>query len=207
MARERAKKDEVEDDADSAVAVEGGEDEAPQKLELDVQFTSPSACERHVTVTISRPDIDRYFDNAFGEMMPTAAVPGFRIGRAPRKVVEHRFRDEVAEQVKSALLLDSLEQISNEERFTAISEPDFDLEAVEVPKEGPMTFEFTIEVRPEFDLPKWKGLKLTRPVREFTDPDVAEQMEQMLSRYGQLAPFEGKASEGDYLSVNITATA
>ena len=75
-----------------------GEDEPKQKLELDVQVTNPSACERHVTVTIARDDIDRYFDEAFGEMMPTAAVPGFRIGRAPRKVVEHRFRDEVSDR-------------------------------------------------------------------------------------------------------------
>jgi trigger factor len=158
-------------------------------------------------VTISRADIDRYFDDAFGELMPTAAVPGFRAGRAPRKIVENRFRDEVSDQVKSALLLDSLEQISQEQRFTAISEPNFDLEAVEVPKEGPMTFEFTIEVRPEFELPKWKGLKLNRPVREFTDADVDEQLEQMLSRYGQLVPHDGPAEEGDYVSVNITTTA
>ena len=104
-------------------------------------------------------------------------------------------------------MLDSLEQISEEQRFTAISEPNFDLEAVEVPKDGPMTFEFTIEVRPEFDLPKWKGLKLKRPVREFTDADIDEQLEQMLARYGQLVPHEGAAAEGDYVSVNITATA
>jgi trigger factor len=208
MAHERAEDEKVEDEAQSgAVAVENGEDEPPQKLELDVQITNPSACERHVTVTISRADIDRYFDNSFGEMMPTAAVPGFRIGRAPRKVVEHRFRDEVSDQVKSALLLDSLEQISEEQRFTAISEPNFDLEAVEVPKDGPMTFEFTIEVRPEFELPKWKGLKLNRPVREFTDADIDEQLEQMLARYGQLVPIEGAASEGDYVSANITCTA
>src|SRR3954464_296434 len=208
MARDRAEDDKVEDE-EGGVAVEKdgeGEDEAAQPLELDVQVTSPSACERHVTVTISRADIDRYFDDAFGEMMPSAAVPGFRIGRAPRKVVEHRFRDEVSDQVKSALLLDSLEQISEEQRFTAISEPNFDLEAVEVPREGPMTFEFTIEVRPEFDLPQWKGLKLNRPVREFTDADVDAQLEQMLSRYGQLVPFEGEAAEGDYLSANITTT-
>jgi trigger factor len=207
MAPDRAEKEEVEEEADSAVAVEGGEDEAKEKLDLDVQVTNPSACERHVEVTISRADIDRYFDDAFGEMMPTAAVPGFRIGRAPRKVVENRFRDEVSDQVKSALLLDSLEQISEEQRFTAISEPNFDLEAVEVPKEGPMTFEFTIEVRPEFDMPEWKGLKLNRPVRDFTDADVEEQLSQMLARYGQLVPFDGAASEGDYVSVNITSTA
>lgn len=208
MARKSSENEEVEDEKDdAAVAVEAeGEEKADEPLQLDVQVASPSACERHVTVTISRDDIERYFDDAFSEMMPTAAVPGFRIGRAPRKVVENRFRDEVSDQVKSALLLDSLEQISEEQRFTAISEPDFDLEAVEVPKEGPMTFEFTIEVRPEFDLPKWKGLKLNRPVRDFTDTDVEEQLEQMLARYGQLVPFDGEASDGDYLSVNITSS-
>ena len=89
MARERAKDDKVEDEEESgAVAVDTeGEDKPKEKLELDVQVTNPSACERHVTVTIARGDIERYFDDAFGEMMPTAAVPGFRIGRAPRKVV------------------------------------------------------------------------------------------------------------------------
>jgi trigger factor len=199
----------MDDDEQSAgVAVDTAEEPAEiKRLDLDVQVASPSACERHVTVTISRSDIDRYFDDAFGEMMPNAAVPGFRIGRAPRKVVEHRYRDEVSDQVKSALLLDSLDQISQDQRFTAISEPDFDLEAVEVPKEGPMTFEFTIEVRPEFDLPKWRGLTLKRPTRDFSDADINEQLEQMLSRYGQLAPHDGSAEEGDYLSVNITASA
>jgi trigger factor len=130
MSPERTDDDELAGAGESAgLAVEAdeGAEEETQPLQLDVQVTSPSACERHVTVTISRADIERYLDDAFGEMMPTAAVPGFRIGRAPRKVVENRFRDEVTEQVKSALLLDSLEQISKEERFTAISEPDFDL--------------------------------------------------------------------------------
>lgn len=202
--------DENEADAPpGGVATEVADEQAEEKdepLDLHVELTSPSACERHVTVTISRADVDRYLDDAFGELMPTAAVPGFRIGRAPRKIVESRFRDEVTEQVKGTLLLDCLEQISSEQHFTAISEPEFDLEAVEVPKEGPMTFEFTIEVRPEFDLPKWKGLKLNRPVRKFSEADVDQQIEQMLSRYGQLVPHEGTAAEGDYLSLNIAST-
>ena len=139
-------------------------------------------------------------------MMPTAAVPGFRIGRAPRAIVEHRFKEQVTDQVKSSLLMDSLEQISEDKTFTAISEPNFDLEAVEVPSDGPMTFEFTIEVRPEFDLPEWHGLKLKRLVREFTDADVDQQIEQMLARYGQLVPFDGPATEGDYVTANIIST-
>ena len=189
-----------------AVEAEPG-DEQVEPLQLEVQIAAPSACERRVTVTISRPDIDRYYDDAFSELMPAAAVPGFRIGRAPRKIVEHRFRDEVTKQVKSSLLMDSLGQIGDEKRFVAIGEPEFDLEAVDVPKEGPMTFEFSIEVRPEFEMPKWKGLKLQRLVRKFTDEDVDLQLEKMLSRYGQLAPHDGPAEEGDFLTANITCTA
>src|SRR5690606_15535272 len=151
--------------------------EAP-RLDLIVDVASPSACQRHVTVTVSRADIDRYFDDAFSNLVPKANVPGFRTGRAPRKLVENRFRDEIADQVKGSLLMDSLEQLGEDKLFTAISEPEFDLEAIEVPETGPMTFEFDIEVRPEFDMPQWRGLKLRRPVREFTDKDIDQQLAQ-----------------------------
>ena len=196
-------------DIDDDLGLEAGdglqEDEENQPLHLEVEVSSPSDCERHVTVTVSRKDIDRYMEGAFSEMMTTANVPGFRAGRAPRKLVENRYKKEVAEQIKSSLLMDSLTQISEEQSFTAISEPDLKLDAVEIPDEGPMTFEFDIEVRPEFEMPPWRGLKLNRPVHEFTDEDVDRQLEKMLTRFGQLAPYDGPAGEGDYLTVNIVS--
>ena len=121
------------------------------------------ACERHVTVTVSREDIDRYFDNEFSELMTSAQVPGFRVGHAPRRLIEARFRKDVADRVKSALLMDSIGQVNEREDLSPISEPDFTFEAVELPDEGPMTFEFDLEVRPEFDVPEWKGLKIEPP--------------------------------------------
>jgi trigger factor len=184
-------------------AAEASETEEEQPLNLEVTVGRPSACERHVTVTIAREDIDRYLDEAYSEMMPTAAVPGFRPGRAPRKLVESRFRKEIAEQVKGSLLMDSLGQISEQGEFTPISEPEFDLDAIEVPEAGPMTFEFRIEVRPEFDLPEWRGLRIRRPVHEFTEEDIDRQLEQMLARYGNLVPQDGPAETGDYLTLNI----
>ncbi|MCH2114541.1 MAG: trigger factor [Pirellulales bacterium] len=179
------------------------EDDVLQKLNLEVQIVSPSACQRHLTVTVAREDIDRYLNDVFSTMMPEANVSGFRAGRAPRKLVENRYKKEAGEQIKSSLLMDSLSQICEEESFIAIGEPELNLEAVEVPDEGPMIFEFDIEVRPDFDLPKWKGLKLKRPVRDFTDEDVDQQLEKMLTRFGQLVPLEGPAQGGDYLTVNI----
>ena len=57
--------------------------------------------------------------------------------------------------------------------MSAISEPDLKMDAIKLPDEGPMTYEFDLEVRPEFDLPEWKGLAIERPVREFTDEESA----------------------------------
>lgn len=178
------------------------EQETPS-LDLIVDIATPSACERHVTVTVSRADIDRYFDDAFGELVPTASVPGFRVGRAPRKIVESRFKQEVADQVKGSLLMDCLEKIGEDKHFAAISEPEIDLEAVEVPDTGPMTFEFDIEVRPEFEMPQWKGLGIARPMHEFTDQDVDQQLESMLTRYAQLVPTKEAAKPGDYVTMAV----
>jgi trigger factor len=188
---------------DTPVADETAAEEE-QKLNLSIKVDSPSACQRHVTVTVPREDIDRYFDKAFSELMESAAVPGFRAGRAPRKLIEARYRKDVVEQVKGSLLMDSMEQITEGETFSAISEPDFDLEAVEVPEDGPMTFEFDIEVRPEFDVPKWEGLGVERPVKEITAKDVDKRLEQILAQHGKLVPFAGGASSGDYISCNLT---
>ncbi len=183
----------------------GDQAEADQpRLDLQVQIDKRGACERHISVTVAREDIDRYFDKEYTEMMPKAEVPGFRPGRAPRKLIEAKFRKDVAERVKSALLMDSLSQVNEDEDLSAISEPDIDLEAVEIPDEGPMTFEFKLEVRPEFDLPKWKGLQVEKPIREFSDADIDGALQNVLANRGRLVPKEGPAESGDYLTTNLT---
>ncbi len=193
-------------DAELADAPDSEQSEEKEKLDLKVEIASPSACQRHVTVTVSRPDIDRYLDEAFTEMMPKANIPGFRPGRAPRKLVESRFRKDVAEQIKGSLLLDSMTQVTEDQEFSAISEPDFDFDAVEVPDEGPLTFEFNIEVRPEFEMPKWKGLKLDKPVKTFAKADVDQHLGTILERHAVLEPFDGEAEDGDYLICNMRFT-
>ena len=179
------------------------EDESP-KLDLQVGVEQRGACERHVTVTVSRGDIDRYFDKQYTELVENADVPGFRHGHAPRKLIESRFRKDVGEQVARALVVDAIDQANKDEKLTAISEPDLDIDAVKLPDEGPLTFEFNLEVRPDFDVPQWKGLLIEKPIREFTEKDVDGQLQKLLARFGRLVPHEGAASVGDYLTINLT---
>jgi trigger factor len=119
-------------------------------------------------------------------------------------LVEHRFRKDIGDQVKGSLLMDSMSQITEDENFSAISEPDFDPGAVQIPDDGPLTFEFDLEVRPDFELPRWEGLSIERPMRDFTDKDVDVRLEQILTRYGRLVPKDGAAKSGDYITTNLT---
>jgi trigger factor len=180
------------------------EEEKPEPLKLEVKVDNRSTCERHVTVTVAREDIDRYFDKEFSELMPKAHVPGFRPGHAPRKLVENRFRKDIADKVKGDVIMNALTQVNEEQKLSAISEPDFDFEAVELPDEGPLTFEFDLEVRPEFEMPQWRGLKIDKPVREFNNADVEETLKSVLARRGRLVPFDGPAASGDYITANLT---
>jgi trigger factor len=188
---------------------EGGEDEEEEgeeekiPLHLETKVEQRSTCERHITVTVAADDVKRYYEEQYAELKSSAQVPGFRPGHAPLKLVKARFRKDVKEQVKSKLLMDSIAQISEDEDLAAISEPEFKLDAVVLPDEGPLVFEFDLEVRPEFDLPQWKGLRLERPVRQFTDADVDAALQNLLARYGSLTPKDGPAERGDYVTTNL----
>jgi len=185
---------------------EGQEEKEKQRLSLEVKIDSPSACERHVTVTVAQEDVARYLKEAFNELSPKAELPGFRPGRAPRKLVESRFKDQIADQVKGKILMDSLSQLSDDHQFTAISEPDFNMDSVQLPDDGPMVFEFDIEVRPEFDLPQWKGLTLERPDHKYSDKDVDKRLQQLLGRYGALEAHEGPIEAGHFVTVTLKAS-
>ncbi len=172
-------------------------------LQLDVKVTSVSACERHVVVTIPKDEVSRYVKNAFDEVVPKAELPGFRAGKAPRKLIESRFKTEVAEQVKSTLIMESLQQVTEGDHFSAISEPQFDYKAVQVPSDADFRYEFDIEVRPDFDTPKWEGLELNRIVCNLSDEDIDKQTARTLSRMVPGSAVDGEAQAGDSLVLNI----
>lgn len=173
-------------------------------LQLDVKVNSPQACVRDVVVTVPEPEVKRYLKEAYDELVPEAQVPGFRSGRAPRKLVEKQFKDRVVEQVKGKLLMDSLSQVTESEEFSAISEPDFDYNSIPEPGEGSFSFQFSIEVRPEFETPNWKGMALTKPVEKIGDEEVTEALERVLKDRATYEATDEPAALGDRLVVNMT---
>ena len=178
-----------------APETEAAEAEAPAKLSQQVVITDAGPCKKHVKVTVDRSAINTRMDEKFSDLMVKnpAHVPGFRPGKAPRKIVVKKFFKEISAEVKNEVLMASLEQLAEEQTLSPLSPPELDPSKVLIP-EGetePMVYEFNIEVRPEFDLPDYKGLKIRRPVHTFTPDDIARETKRLLEPYGTLAPKEG----------------
>ena len=189
-------------DADS-VAV------APEETRLrqSVEIRDAGPCKKHVKVTVEREQIDELFDEKFTELVRSnqPQVRGFRPGKAPRKLIEKQYRDSVAEEVKRQVLMASLEQLANDNLVAPLSPPELDPNAISIPATGPFVYEFEIEVRPEFELPNYKGLKIRRPVHTFTDDEVRAEKARMLEPYGQLVPKEPPVvALNDYVVADVT---
>lgn len=186
-------------------AAETPEVAGPYKMNLTVDIENAGPCRKHVKVTVSGKDIDQFRNDALKELVFNAQVPGFRAGHVPRKLVERRFKKEVSDQVKQRILVDSLEQLAEDHNLDAINEPDLRVTDLEIPEEGDFTYEFDVEVRPEFDLPSYTGLTIERPTREITDADIDSYSSRFLSQFGELVASEEPAQAGDSLTFNVVS--
>lgn len=163
------------------------------KLPQTVEIRDAGPCKKHVKVTVDRSAIDARLDEKYSDLMfsTQSTVRGFRPKKAPRKIIERRYKKDVLVDIKTEVLMASLEQLADEQSISPLAPPELDPATIFIPEEGPFVYEFNIEVRPEFDLPPYKGLKLRKPMYAFTDADVAKQTRKMLEPMGQIVPKVG----------------
>lgn len=195
--------DEVTTETQDAAAESEAAPSENERVEQTVEVSDAGPCRKHVRVTIARKEIERFFDKEFTELVREAQVPGFRPGKTPRKLIEKRFKKDVAQQVKSNLMLKSLEQIDEDDRVEPLSQPEIDFKSIDLPEEGDFSFEFDVEVRPQFDTPEYKGLAIKRPERDFSESDIDAGLADFLKRFATTEPKEGPIALGDIAACDI----
>ena len=95
--------------------------EEPVKLKQEVEIKDVGPCKKHVKVTVNREQIDERFDEKYTELVQSdqPQVRGFRPGKAPRKLIEKQYHEAVSEEVKTQVLMASLEQLADEQQHLA----------------------------------------------------------------------------------------
>jgi trigger factor len=165
-----------------------GEEQEATALKNIVTIREIGPCKKKVVIEIPEETVKKATDEQYDRLRKEAAVPGFRKGRAPRRLLEKRFGKETKEQIKLKLLTDAGDTAIKDNEIKVLRDPDIEYEKVELPDSGPLTFDFEVEVRPEFKLPKLEGIEVTRPTLEVSDEQIDREIEQMQRYAGIWAP-------------------
>src|SRR5437773_2381867 len=152
---------------------------------IRVEDAGPGTKKVHVEIPADR--ITAKLEESFKELRQQAAIPGFRVGHAPQKLIEKRFSQDVREQVRRSLISESYEQAVEKNKLQVIGEPQFDNpELIQLPESGALTYSFEIEVQPDIKLPELKGVKVKQPKINVTDEHIDQAMQNLKEQQGTL---------------------
>lgn len=137
-----------------------------------------------------------------GNYIRHAALPGFRKGKAPRAVVEKKFKEEIDREVNDQVVNESLREAIKQENLNVLNVAGF--EGGEV-KDGQFSFTVKLVLAPEFALPDYKGLSVSVPKIEVTDATVEEVIERQREQMATLRTVEDQpAGKNDFVSIDYT---
>jgi trigger factor len=188
--------------ADAAANTAVQEPEA-SPYQIKVEDAGPAT--KKISVEVPQEVIASRLADQFKQLRREAAVPGFRPGHAPQKLIEKRFHNDVRDQVRRTIISESYEQAISRNSLTVIGEPQFDNpDEIKLPETGNLTYSFEIEVQPQINLPSLTGLHVRKPRVDVKEEHVDQAMMNLRQQQGILVPVEDRGVEaGDYLVADI----
>jgi trigger factor len=202
----------AENETDTALATTTAESETGVAVaEAENEFVYPVTIEeagpatKKVSVEIPEDRIKSELTKQLKDLRKEAALPGFRVGHAPIKLIEKRFGNDIKEQVRRTLISESYEQAVTRNELKVLGEPQFDISAnIGLPETGPLNFSFEVEVLPEITLPSLTGIPVKKPKIEIKDENVDQAMNNLREQQGALIPIEDRGVEAkDYITADV----
>lgn len=177
--------------------------EETYQYQIKVEDSGPGT--KKVSVEIPADRIKTKLTEQFKELRSQAAIPGFRVGHAPAKLIEKRFATDVKDQVRRTLISESYEQAVESNKLQVIGEPQFDNpDAIELKDDAPLTYTFEVEVQPEITLPVLTGLKVKKPKIEIKEENIDQAMANLREQQGALVPVEDRGAQSkDFLTADV----
>jgi trigger factor len=139
------------------------------------------------------------------DYLKAARIPGYRPGKAPRPVVEAKYKKQIREDLEKQLLQESTREVIKEKQLRVLTVSE--VEDVEITQENAMHFTATLVTAPEFELPEYKGIAVQVPSTEVTDADVEAALANLQDQYADFKDIEGRAlAADDFAVIDYTGT-
>lgn len=178
----------AENQTDTAVPEQ---QEEPIPFSITIEDAGPAT--KKVTVEIPKERVAAQLAEQYKSIRQDAAIPGFRKGHAPAKLIEKRFGEDIRSEVRRKLITDSYAEAIEKHSLTVLGEPEFDSpDQIELKDDAPLTYSFQVEVQPQFTLPEMKGIKVKKPKITVTEEHVEQALKNLLEQQGSLHPVEDR---------------
>ncbi|MGB6059661.1 MAG: trigger factor [Microthrixaceae bacterium] len=158
-----------------------------------------------VVVEFDEAELEPSIAQAWREIAKEVRIPGFRPGKAPRKLLEKQFGTDYAraEALKNAVPEFYSQAVIGED-IDVIAAPD--VEIISGEEEGPVTFEAIVETRPIVQVAGYGSLRVEVPNPEATDAEIDEQIDRLRTQFSELVEVDRAAADGDYVTIDISGT-
>jgi trigger factor len=175
-------------------------------LKTNVEKLNPTRVK--LTITVEPADFKPALDAAYKTVSEQVNIPGFRKGKVPAAVMDQRVgKDMIIAQAINDGMDDFYRQALAAEKLVPLATPQADVlqapSAAEPDKD--LKIELEVEVRPEFKLPDYKGMKVKVDALKVAKLDVDTELDALRARFGTLKTVERPAQKGDFTSIDLTA--
>ena len=157
------------------------------KIEVETQPHSVAT----LRIELPPEEVRKEWDSIAGNYARYARIPGYRAGKAPRPVIEKKFRKQIQDELTKKLLSKSYHEAIAEKQLRVVSLTN--LEDVEFGEDRSMRFRATVVTAPEFELPVYKGIPVQLPPAEVSDADVAAALEKLRDQAADFADVTDRA--------------
>ena len=154
-----------------------------------------------LTIETSAEEFEAAVNKAYLKMRGKINVPGFRVGKAPRKIIEKMYGAEVFyEEAVNIILPDAYETAVKEQELEVVGYPQVELESCT--KDG-VVFKCTVAVYPEVKLGQYKGLEAPKAEVKVVAADVNARLKEMADRNSRLVSVERAVKKGDTADIDF----
>lgn len=166
-----------------------------------VHIEDAGPCRKKLTVELSSEIVTAELEQAYGAVATQAQIPGFRRGKAPRRLIERMFGKAAQEEARNRLVSAAYSRAVDEQKLRVVGDPEGgeELANLELESGKPARFTLEVEVAPEFDLPSVENIPVKKPLYEATDEMIDDEIDRIALNEGDLEPRE-RAEAGDYCS-------
>lgn len=177
---------------------------------MEISVQEVGQMRKSIKISVPAEELLKKYQEKIKYLRENVHIRGFRVGRVPERVLEHKYAEAIEGEIKNEILHEAFASLEKDHKFKILGEPQFKEESP-FQKGVTWSFEFIIDIQPEFELPNYKGLEIKKTEIKISDEEVNERIKLIQRSRGTLEVVEGQPTQEEdtmigHLNISVGET-